>query len=179
MTITTDKVLGLDISTKTGWVVLDSVGGLCGYGTLYHHATSGMQRVDKFSEDAHHLLMDYRPKAVFLEGYAYANSHTLVTLVEIGTVIRYKIHQWGLPICEVPPSQLKKFVCGKGSSSKDQVVKDVYKRWGFEGTNDECDAYALARFGLSVLNCEPPPTKAAGEVVSSWMEEHMKLVALL
>lgn len=46
---------------------------------------------------------------------------------------------------EVVIQQLKKFA-GKGNMKKDEVRLAIYKKWGVEfKSNDECDAYVLAR----------------------------------
>ncbi len=44
------------------------------------------------------------------------------------------------------PGQIKKFVTGKGNAKKELMMKEVYKRWGFEtDSHDIADAYAIAR----------------------------------
>jgi hypothetical protein len=46
---------------------------------------------------------------------------------------------------EYVPSQIKKYI-GKGNIKKEVVIKEVYKRWGYDtNINDLADAYALAR----------------------------------
>lgn len=45
------------------------------------------------------------------------------------------------------PPEIKKFVTGKGNAKKELVMKDVYKRWGFEtDCLDLSDAYAIAQY---------------------------------
>lgn len=44
------------------------------------------------------------------------------------------------------PGQIKKFTTGKGNAKKELMMKEVYKRWGFEtDSHDVADAYAIAR----------------------------------
>lgn len=44
------------------------------------------------------------------------------------------------------PSQIKKFVTGKGNASKEMVAVGVYKKWKFEGSsNDVTDAYGIGK----------------------------------
>ncbi len=46
----------------------------------------------------------------------------------------------------VPPMTLKKFATGKGTSKKQEMLLQIYKRWGVEFLDDNAaDAYALAR----------------------------------
>lgn len=47
---------------------------------------------------------------------------------------------------QIPPMTLKKFAAGKGNAKKQEMLLQIYKRWGIEFNNDNAaDAYALAR----------------------------------
>jgi hypothetical protein len=47
---------------------------------------------------------------------------------------------------QVPPMTLKKYATGKGTSKKQEMLLQIYKRWGVEFNDDNAaDAYALAR----------------------------------
>jgi crossover junction endodeoxyribonuclease RuvC len=47
---------------------------------------------------------------------------------------------------QVPPMTLKKFASGKGNSKKQEMLLQMYKRWGIEFNDDNAaDSYALAR----------------------------------
>ncbi len=72
----------------------------------------------------------------------------------------------GVAFLVVPPARLKKFACGKGNAKKDEIRLAVYKRWGFEApTNDEVDAYVLARIGLAYLGYDDKLIKPQLEVI--------------
>ena len=76
----------------------------------------------------------------FVVGSAFENAGEVVSRMDLNKIVL------------VPPTSLKKFVLGKGAGDKDMMRLGVYKRWGFEAaTNDEVDAYALARIGLAHL----------------------------
>jgi Holliday junction resolvasome RuvABC endonuclease subunit len=46
----------------------------------------------------------------------------------------------------VPPMTLKKYATGKGTSKKQEMLLQMYKRWGVEFNDDNAaDSYALAR----------------------------------
>ena len=52
------------------------------------------------------------------------------------------------------------------NAKKDEVRLEVYKRWGFEApTNDEVDAYVLARIGLAYLGYDDKLIKPQLEVI--------------
>lgn len=46
----------------------------------------------------------------------------------------------------IPPTTLKKYATGKGTAKKQEMLLQIYKRWGVEFSDDNAaDAYALAR----------------------------------
>jgi hypothetical protein len=51
----------------------------------------------------------------------------------------WQIHQYN-------PSAIKKFITGRGNCKKELVLKEVYRKFGFDTTiNDIADAFALAK----------------------------------
>jgi len=47
---------------------------------------------------------------------------------------------------QIPPMTLKKYASGKGNAKKQEMLMQIYKRWGLEFNDDNAaDAYALAR----------------------------------
>ncbi len=94
---------------------------------------------------------DPRTLVVF-EGYGYGakNSHSHA-LGELGGVLKLALLDAGLEAAVVPPSVLKKFVTGKGNAPKDQVAKELFKRFGVDTlNNNEADAAGLAIIGLGL-----------------------------
>jgi Holliday junction resolvasome RuvABC endonuclease subunit len=50
-----------------------------------------------------------------------------------------------LPL-QIPPMTLKKYASGKGTAKKQEMLLQIYKRWGVEFNDDNAaDAYALGR----------------------------------
>jgi len=47
---------------------------------------------------------------------------------------------------QIPPMTLKKYAAGKGNAKKQEMLMQIYKRWGVEFNDDNAaDSYALAR----------------------------------
>lgn len=142
--------IGVDPSTKTGVAIVED-GEVLGTTVLISKKLKGLERAGHLASQLLVILQKHDPNLVVFEGYGYANSHTLVTLVEIGTVLRYFTKQQGIPYIDIAPTSLKKFVTGKGNAKKDVMMLEVYKRWGLDGvTNDEADAVGLAMFGQAM-----------------------------
>ena len=150
--------LGLDISTKTGYAVVkvdNTTAKSKNQCVLEDHgviksSSDGFRRWSDMATELITVLDKHEPDIVMVEGYGYANKHTLVPLVTIGTVLRYFLWQNDTPWVEVAPPSLKKFVTGKGNAKKEMILKEVFKRWGHDlPTNDEADAVGLAYMGLA------------------------------
>ena len=68
-------------------------------------------------------------------------------LGELGGMVKLTLLDFGVYPLIVPPTNLKKYVAGKGQGvSKSQMLLNVYKTWGVEFTDDNAaDSYALAK----------------------------------
>jgi hypothetical protein len=75
-------------------------------------------------------------------------------------------------IAEVPPTVLKKFICGKGNANKAAVVSAATRRYSEEFDSDnQADAYVLARMGLVVLGLEDLQTQFRREAIEKVLRE--------
>ena len=170
--------MGIDPSTKTGCVLCTKKPtGLHveDHGEIEYKGQKGMQRVQSIGQRMAKFLDVWEPQVVVMEGYGYANMHSLVTLVEIGTMIRLCIVERRIPLCVVAPNTLKKWVTGKGNAKKDVMMLETYKRWNFEGTDNEVDAFGLAALGLYAGNPDLEPELSAGQkkVMQAFRAEHL------
>lgn len=76
-------------------------------------------------------------------------------------------------ILEVPPTSLKKWATGKGNAKKVQVVTALVKRYGCEyATDDEYDAFALARMAAQVIGWDEPVTINQKAVIEKLVIPH-------
>jgi len=175
------KVLGIDPSTKTGWCCLSGTKGnsiaLKGRGEIYYHKARGIERVQLIGQAIANLLDAYLPDIVVIENYGFANKHTLVTLVEIGTNIRLVTQNLGYSWGTAAPNAVKKFGTKVGNAKKDKMMIEVYKMWGFEGTDNEVDAYVLAALGLyaGVPGLKPVVTGARRDAMGDWRTANIRI----
>lgn len=167
------QVVGLDLSTKAGVARLAYDKGL--KAQLLNEITAigkGVPRAIEIATKVDRKVESWKPQLVVLENYGFSNKHTLVTMVEIGTLVRYNLLVSGYFWIEVTPTTLKKFVCGTGGAKKDLVMKEAYKRWGVEGTDNEVDAFCLGMFGFAVAGKDVGLPKTNLESVTVWCENH-------
>jgi len=86
---------------------------------------------------------------IAMEGTVLASQAALV-LGELSATVRLAIYDMfddarKYPL-KVPPMTLKKYAAGKGNAKKQEMLLQIYKRWGLEFNDDNAaDSYALAR----------------------------------
>lgn len=88
---------------------------------------------------------------ICIEGYGFARTSNLEPTFCIGTLLRYKLWQYGFKYTNVSPNSLKKLVTGHGNCNKNVIMKELYKNWEIDTDNDnQADAHGLALFGLAM-----------------------------
>jgi crossover junction endodeoxyribonuclease RuvC len=148
-------VLGLDISLcGTGVVVVDMTNTI-----LSRSLVTSSPMPDRFKR--FHGIIDsifsdirkYSPSLIVIEGYAYgARGQAVFDIAELSGIIKKKLWDLKLNFVEVPPTSVKKFICGKGSAKKELMLQQVLKKYGEEFSDSNlCDAYCLARVGVELL----------------------------
>lgn len=91
---------------------------------------------------------------IAMEGTVLASQSALV-LGELAATVKLALwdyfmdydHQDHLRVpLQIPPMTLKKYAAGKGNAKKQEMLMQIYKRWGIEFNDDNAaDSYALAR----------------------------------
>ena len=119
---------------------------------------------------AEDFLKEHAPELCLIEGYAYgAKGRAVISLGELGGVIRDHIVGIADVTVEVPPSTLKRFVTGRGNSPKMDVVQKLVRKFEREFKTDNlADSFALAWLGAVVVGYKDAVTQferdAAGVV---------------
>ncbi len=147
------RIMGVDTSTKTGYVILDIYGDVLKAGVI--HFPPRPDRFERYASYALKLSMlvtEYNIDLIVIEGYSYGGKFNNSLQYELGSVLRYTMWEDRIQFVEIPPTSLKKFVTGKGNAKKDLMLLGVYKRWDFDTEDDnEADAYGLAQFGRAMI----------------------------
>jgi Holliday junction resolvasome RuvABC endonuclease subunit len=101
-------------------------------------------------ESAQNLIVD-----VAMEGTVLA-SHSALALGELSATVKlacleYFAHTTGECPLQIPPMTLKKYAAGKGNAKKQEMLLQIYKRWGVEFNDDNAaDSYGLARMAAGI-----------------------------
>lgn len=91
---------------------------------------------------------------ICVEGYAPGAKFGRELAGELGAIVKLSIYDYFDRVFRnhnlryptiVQPSSLKKFVTGSGAAKKNTMILAVYKKWGFETSDDNlADAFSLA-----------------------------------
>ena len=133
---------------------------------------SGVARLLALRDRALEWIERWRPAIVVMEGYSMGSRvGRLADLGELGGVLKVALWEVGYredigTLVVVPPPQIKKFVAGRGNAEKAAVVAAVVRRWKVDvSTDDEADAYGLARLGVALLGAGEALTEFQDDVV--------------
>jgi Holliday junction resolvasome RuvABC endonuclease subunit len=140
-------ILALDPSlTSTGWARYAD--GETTLGTIAGE-DSGMARLEKIRRQVASLAGE--AGLVVIEGYSFASrGRAIVSLGELGGVLRHWLHTEGPPWAEIPPASRCKYATGKGNASKEAVLVAAVKRLDYGGhSHDEADALWLLQMALT------------------------------
>jgi Holliday junction resolvasome RuvABC endonuclease subunit len=139
-------LLGVDPSvTATGLVLISTDEGYISTKVLHSTEHRGIVRLQLLAESFDSFLETYTPDMAVIEGYV-RGSFSVITNVEIGILLRMKLHERNIPWYVCPPTVLKKFVAGTGRAKKPDMAIAVKDRWGFVSPSDDVvDAYGLAK----------------------------------
>lgn len=103
-----------------------------------------LDTIDYLEQELEHNILDLAMEGTVLQ------SQAALVLGELSATVRLTIYdrfddEKKYPL-KVPPMTLKKYAAGKGNAKKQEMLLQIYKRWGLEFSDDNAaDAYALAR----------------------------------
>jgi len=145
------KFIGMDFAfAKSGLAILDENANIISEGVIVTSPkTPDEERLIQIL-DVLNKLDQEDIKMVYLEGLSYGSQgrsvsqigavHYLTRIFLYKNKINYKI---------ISPSELKKFITGKGNAKKDLMLLNIYKKFGISYEDDNlADAYSLARMAL-------------------------------
>lgn len=87
-----------------------------------------------------------------IEGYGF-DTHNAHSLGELGGVVKLQLWDIDARIAIPTPATIKSFVLGRGVGEKSLMMKEAFKRWGFDvDCEGQADAFCQAMFGQMVLS---------------------------
>jgi len=168
-------VLSVDPSyTGTGLILLDTdTGKVIGQRlvktneslTIIQRVNQSIQEINNFTAPIGAL--DLR----IIEGFSYGSPQHAHQMGYLGYRIREYFDyedEFDCLVIEPSPNQVKKFATNKTTAGKELVMKEVYKRWGFDtDDNNLSDSFAMAQIGRAYLGSMDKLTTFQQEVIDS------------
>lgn len=148
------KILAIDQSlTNTGyWYDENKNGNII---TSNSDLITQTQKISFIKNQIVSICNNLNPDFIIIEGYSYGSRNTKFTFTagELGGAIKLWCYENNLKLEIVPPTIIKKFITGKGNSKKNQMLLNIYKKYGIEIKDDNiADAFSLNKFYSSYLD---------------------------
>lgn len=144
------RFVGIDPSTKTGFVALDEQGNVLVEKEI---EGKGKQDPERIASLVDNIMREIDADDIIcIEGFSYGSKGKGVSFqYGLGYMIRDRLFRKNIEYTDVTPSAVKKFATGKGNAKKDAMAVPIYKRWGFEHNSDNVrDAYVLAQIARAM-----------------------------
>ena len=160
-------ILGIDPGVATvGFGIISETNGVPKpkrYGVI--STPAGMRlalRLKQINSDVSELIKTFKPDAIAVEELFFnTNQKTAVAVAHGRAAVILAGEQYGVPMFEYTPLQVKKAVTGYGRASKNQVMEMVKRLLSIEKIpkpDDAADALAIAichaRYANSLMNLE-------------------------
>jgi crossover junction endodeoxyribonuclease RuvC len=127
------------------------------YTEVYKSPYRGVQRLRDLYDYLRTFMQNYVVEDVAMEGTVLA-SHSALVLGELAATVKLcLLDNFDILPLQVPPMTLKKFASGKGTSKKQEMLLQIFKRYGVEFNDDNAaDSYGLSRIaaGIEVSDIE-------------------------
>jgi len=159
---------GLDLSlTGTGIVILSETGGVIHAETVKNNLR-GPERLVHIRKVIKDIMLDAEPLVTCIEDYAMGiRAGQSFSIGELGGVARVLLYEMQVPYNLISPTQVKKFITGKGNAEKDVIMLSVYKNFGYEAKdNNIADAFGLAMMALCIDKPEFAKMAYQKEIIS-------------
>ncbi|WP_225442777.1 hypothetical protein [Paenibacillus lycopersici] len=142
------RYVGIDPSTKTGFVVVDGDGEVWEAEEIAREGRDPDRLISLIDAITALVLPG---DIVCIEDFAYAKGHRMALLGGIGWGIRTILRRRGIQYHEVATGQLKNFAGAKGNCGKEDLIIPIYDLWGFRNGSDNVrDAFILAQICRSL-----------------------------
>lgn len=162
-------IIGLDLSlTATGVAFLAS-DGTCTLTTLKSSPSEDDEyRLSTCKAAIMEVLVRTQPQLVVMEGLSFgSNDPSAQQRAWLHWAVRLNMWRRTMPFKVVAPTSLKKFTTGSGAAKKEQMMLEVFKRWGVDaGDNNQADAAALAFLGATYIGLRECDNQAQRDVIA-------------
>jgi len=149
--------VGLDMSlTSTGFCLLNDE--LCSAMTIKTKPSDFNKDLDrlKYIVDETFKNIPENVDLICVEDYFIPQSrmqfNAAISLISLGTLIRIKLYENKFPFVIIAPTQLKKWILGKGNGQKSLIIREVFKKLNLDVKDDnQADSAVLSYIAKDIL----------------------------
>lgn len=144
------RILSLDVSTKTGYALIDENGKIESSGVIRIKYKSRGEAIHLFYDEIRFLVDITNPSLIVIEKPFFRGSGSRL-LTSFCGLIEMIAYRYNLIFKEVHNAEIKKFMTGKGHATKDMMINKI-KELGYSPQDDnEADAISLALYSFKNL----------------------------
>lgn len=178
--------MGIDPSlTKFGVIALDQSGDIVLNRVIKSSPEEvmmlpqRMKRIHDIISQMKEACDSTKPELICVEHYIIGmKSKGTTDRIELGGLLRYVLWREGYRVVEVNQSTLKKHATGKGQrpdAGKTPVIVALTHRYGVQfATDDEYDAYGLARMALQIAGFDQPINQSQRDDIAKVLANPVK-----
>jgi len=148
--------IGCDLSlTGTGVVVIDENGNIIKEQLISTKSTQLIEvRIIEIWSKIRQIISEYPCVNIHIEGLSYGSKGaSTLDLAGLNLFIRINLMIMDQKFTIIPPTVLKKFISGKGNIKKNIVLKEIYKKFGKDFSDDNlADAFVLSEISRNKDN---------------------------
>ncbi len=147
------KILGVDLSySNTGFTIYDTDDKTYKVFGKQFPSKLGYNRLVVIHEAIKNILVQNDIDMVIQQNYSFGSKFNRQAMGQLGGIAKYTYSTMNIPYILIPPTVLKKFVCGKGVAQKDRVRLQAFRKWNIDfSTNDQVDSFVLAKIGQAFV----------------------------
>jgi crossover junction endodeoxyribonuclease RuvC len=162
--------IGIDLSSKTGFISLDEAGNIKKACEIKSDNLGVRRMIDIINQITDKIK---RHDVITIENFSFSSKGRAVDFqFGLGHGLRMELYRADTKYHLVAPAQLKLFSGAKGNANKIAVGVNVSKRWGFEPINNNdniTDAYVLAQISRA-LDGKSKLTQAQQKIIDNIKE---------
>lgn len=130
------------------------------YGDVYPEYETDIQRFNSISDWVVSNIQKHNVAVVYLEDYAFRATGRVFHIAENTGLLKYKLWKLGIPVHAFPPTTIKKFACGKGNGTKEDMEVAFLQETGYNvktslgmglkqwnPSSDIVDSFYIAKYG--------------------------------
>lgn len=145
------RYVGIDLSSKTGFVIQDAQGKIIFEDDIVFEYTKDPERMIFICDEIlKHLNLE--TDIICIENFSYNSKGASGSYqYGIGFIVRENLVRHGFSYYDIAPTAVKKFATNHGQAKKELMIKPVEKRWGFYHPSDNIiDAFVLSEIAKAI-----------------------------